>query len=195
MDKSVLEQIPLPQVENHYNMTSTSVQYPGPQHSGIVPNISMASTAARSQQMYDTRPAIFGTDVRRDVVGHLHTETPLNRVFFSQANIDEIQRRIQDQVFAMTGNKHRIDRQSDDELIIIMRSYYLMFGRNNPAQVAQELNDLNGRVVGYASAKIYSELDFYFFYLKDVQDFAPPIARPINSAVYGTRYGELKSFF
>ena len=95
----------------------------------------------------------------------------------------------------MTQSKHRIDRQNDDDLKLIMRSYYLMFGRNNPNTVGSDLADLNGRVVGYASAKIFSELDFYLFYRKDIEDFAPPIANPMNVHVFGTRYGELKSFF
>jgi hypothetical protein len=76
-----------------------------------------------------------------------------------------------------------------------MRSYYLTYSLNNPANVAGELADLNSRVVGYAAGKIYSEVDFHMFYLKDIQDFAPAIANPMNPHVYGTRTGELKSFF
>jgi hypothetical protein len=33
------------------------------------------------------------------------------------------------------------------------------------------------------------------FYRKDLEEFAPAIANPVNTQVYGTRYGELKSFF
>jgi hypothetical protein len=33
------------------------------------------------------------------------------------------------------------------------------------------------------------------FYRQDIQEFAAPIANPMNVHVYGTRYGELKSFF
>jgi hypothetical protein len=95
----------------------------------------------------------------------------------------------------MSGNKYRIDRQNDDDLKLIMRSYYLMFGENNPLRVVQELESLNARVIGYASAKIYSEVDFHMFYLKDLEEFAPAIANPTNVGVYGTRTGELKSFF
>ena len=94
----------------------------------------------------------------------------------------------------MSGSKHRIDPQSEDDLKLIMRSYYLMYSRNT-SNVAEELEDLNRRVTGYASAKIFSELDFYLFYRQDIQDFAAPIANPTNVNVYGTRYGELKSFF
>ena len=133
--------------------------------------------------------------MRTDLIGHLHKETPLNKLFFSQTNLDNIQTQIQEQVWLMSGKQHRIDKQDEDEIKIIMRSYYLMFGRNDDSQVAQELEDLNRRTVGYAAAKVYSELDFYMFYRKDIQDFAPPIANPMNVHVYGSRYGELKSFF
>jgi hypothetical protein len=109
--------------------------------------------------------------------------------------MDMLQRKIHDQVLAMSGGKYSISRQSDDELRVIMRSYYLMFGRNDPSNVAMELEELNSRVVGYAAGKIYSEVDFHMFYRKDLEEFAPAIANPVNVGVYGTRTGELKSFF
>jgi hypothetical protein len=33
------------------------------------------------------------------------------------------------------------------------------------------------------------------FYRKDLEEFAPAIANPVNVGVRGTRTGELKSFF
>lgn len=186
----------IPYSENHYNMTSTSQQYPPPKHSGRVPNIMDKSLENFNlHSLYDTKSPPLFSDTRRELIGHIHKETPLNITFFSDSNIELLQQKIQEQVFLMSGNKHRIDRQSDDDLKIIMRSYYLMFGKNNPLSVAEDLEDLNSRVIGYSSAKIYSELDFYMFYLKDIQDFALPIANPTNVKVYGTRTGELKSFF
>jgi len=184
-------------VQNKYNLTSTSKQFPAPQHSGRVPNMTdpEVQDSARPHLMYDSRPSLPGSDVRQELIGHTHYATPLNTVYFSTDNIDSLQQKIQDQVYAMSGNKHRIDRQNDDDVKLIMRSYYMTYGRNNPATVAADLADLNARVVGYASAKIFSELDFYMFYRKDIESFAPPIANPTNTHVFGTRYGELKSFF
>jgi hypothetical protein len=95
----------------------------------------------------------------------------------------------------MSGNKYQVGPQDVQQVKIIMRSYYLMYSQNNSAMVAEELADLNSRVIGYASAKVYSEVDFHQFYITDLEDFAPPIANPMNSSVYGTRTGELKSFF
>jgi hypothetical protein len=198
MNPSVLESIPVPRVENHYNLTSTSAQYPAPQHGGRVPNIMEPAGikfAARPYNLYAEGKPVLGDDARRDLVGHQHSTTPLNTVFFSKDNIDTLQREIQRQVSAMSGGKYQIGRQSDDDLRIIMRSYYLMFGRNDPSNVAGELSELNSRVIGYCAGKIYSEVDFHQFYLKDLEEFAPAIANPVNTQVYGTRYGELKSFF
>jgi len=185
-------------VENKYNLTSTSQQFPNSKNTGRVPNMSdpaLQELAARQYSLYEEKPALPGSDMRQELIGSVHCPTPLNTVFFSHANLEKLQQSIQDQVFAMSGNKHRIDRQNDDDVKIIMRSYYMMFGRNNPNTVASDLADLNARVVGYASAKIFSELDFYMFYRKDIEEFAPPIANPMNVHVFGTRYGELKSFF
>jgi hypothetical protein len=187
-----------PHVENRYNMTSTSAQFPAPKHSGRVPNINdpdLKSFPIKRVGLYSEGQSILSYDMRQDLVGNLHKETPLNKIFFSPENVDSLQNQIQNQVNAMSGGKYKIDRQNDDDLKIIMRSYYLMFGKNNPNNVDGELKELNSRVVGYAAGKIYSEVDFHMFYLKDIQDFAPPIANPMNPHVFGTRTGELKSFF
>lgn len=181
-------------VENRYNQTSTSKQFPAPEHSGFVPNIRDVCKAV-PYSMYKEAPPLFPTDYRKELVGYRHTSTPLNTIFFSQTNLDKIQDDIRDQVKLMSGGKYTIDRQSDDSLMIIMRSYYAMFAKNDPRNVAGELEGLNKRVVGYASAKVYSEVDFHEFYLNDIQDFAAPIANPMNVSVYGTRTSELKSFF
>jgi hypothetical protein len=198
MNQSVLERIQDPQVENRYNLTSTSQQYPPPAHGGRVPNINAPAAiafAARPHSLYRDGKPVFADDAREDLIGHQHTKTPLNVVFFSQDNINHIHTQIIEQVYRMSGGKYRIDRQGDDEVRIIMRSYYLMFARNDPFKVSQELAELNSRVIGYASAKVYSEVDFHAFYLKDLEDFAPAIANPINVKHYGSEPGELKSFF
>lgn len=196
-EKSVLEKIQDPQVENRYNMTSTSSQFPAPKHSGYVPNMSdpsLSGYAARPYKLHTGDKRIFGDD-RTDLIGHIHKASPLNTVFFSESNIDNIQNQVIHQVSLMSAGKYKIDRQDDDQVKIIMRSYYLMFGKNDPNRVSDELQELNSRVVGYCAAKVYSEVDFHMFYRKDIEDFAPAIANPMNPHVYGTRTGELKSFF
>jgi hypothetical protein len=113
--------------------------------------------------------------------------------FFSQDNIERLHNEIQAAVRQMVNAN--IDRQSDDDLLLIMRSYYLQYAQNNPNRVAEELTDLNNRVVHFASNRISVEVEAYRYYRKDILDFPAPIANPTNVKIYGTRTGELKSFF
>jgi hypothetical protein len=122
-----------------------------------------------------------------------HMETPLNTVFFSQANMDTLHNEIIAAVSTMVGAS--IDRQSDDDLKLIMRSYYLQYARNNPSRIAEELDELNRRVVHFSANRIAVEVEGYRYYRKDILDFPEPIAHPIDVKIYGTRTGELKSFF
>jgi len=197
MEKSVFEKIEEPVVHKHHNLTTISAIWPGPKHNGAVSNIrdpQFAGFSARSSVPYASDDPLFGQNNRADLVGNIHQESPLNKAFFSQQNVDKIQTQIYDQVLLMSGGKYKIDRQNDLDLKVIMRSYYLMFGENNPAAVEENMEALNRRVVGYAAGKVYSEVDFHMFYIQDIEQFAPPIAAPINGSLYGTRVGELKSF-
>ena len=185
-------------VINHYNMTSSSHLYSAPKHGGRVPNILDKKDNSYSSSSYlstsDTN-SLFGESNRRDLIGHIHESTPLNELFFSNGNIETIQKGIQDQVYAMSSNKYQIGPQDVQQIKLIMRSYYLMYSQNNASQLSEELSNLNGLVIGYSATKVYSEVDFHQFYLKDLQEFATPIGNPMNVGVYGTRTGELKSFF
>lgn len=125
-----------------------------------------------------------------------HESTPLNSVFFSEDNIENLQGAIAAAVFQMSGTKrYVIGRQSDADLKTIMRSYYLQYAQNDPTRVAEELEVLNNRVIGYSANNILVEIESYKYYLKDIMDFPAPIERPVMTNIYGTRTGELKSFF
>jgi hypothetical protein len=117
----------------------------------------------------------------------------LNEQFFSQENIDLLQSSIQGAVRQMVGAD--IGRQSDPDLMIVMRSYYLQYAKNNPNDMREELADLNDRVISFCANRIAVEVEAYRYFRKDILDFPEPIARPIDVGIYGTRTGELKSFF
>lgn len=69
-----------------------------------------------------------------------------------------------------------------------MRSYYLQY-------VGESVAELNERVVAFCANRIAVEVEAYRYYRKDILDFPEPIQRPLDTHVYGTRTGELKSFF
>jgi hypothetical protein len=179
-------------IEQHFNITSRV--FPEPASAGLVPDIRKKDPYI--QKIYANQsqpPHLFGSSLRKELVGKIHSSTPLNEQFFSQSNIEYLQTEIQNQVFAMCGKS--IGRQSDIQLELIMRSYYLTYSNNNASQVKQELDDLNARVIAFAATRIYSEVDFHEYYLDDLQNGIMPIANPTNVKVYGTHRDEFKSFF
>lgn len=142
--------------------------------------------------LYAPEPYMVPNTVSEQIQ-YRHNDTPLNTLFFSQSNIDLLQEKLISAVGSMTGA--RIGRQSDPDLLLIMRSYYLQYAQNNPSRVAQELEELNERVIAFASNRVAVEVEAYKYYRKDIMDFPAPIANPMDVHIYGTRTGELKSFF
>ena len=73
----------------------------------------------------------------KTILRSIHERTPLTDYYFSPKNVDRIQRLIKKKVYDQSGKKHLIDRQSDADLIIIMRYIYLT-----------NLEELSGKYVG-----------------------------------------------
>jgi hypothetical protein len=122
--------------------------------------------------------------------------TPLNTIFFSETNLNNLQAEIAAAVLVMSGSKrYVIGPQSYADLKTVMRSYYLQYSQNDPKRVAEELELLNNRVIGWCANNIMVEIEAYKYYRKDIEDFPAPIERPVMTNIYGTRTGELKSFF
>jgi hypothetical protein len=166
-----------------------------PKHTGRLPLSDMEEKLSVPKAvLFAPEPSMTSSRVAENVF-YRHEETPLNTVFFSQANIDALQTKIHDAVFAMSNGRFNIDRQSDEDLKLIMRSYYLQYAENYPGRVAEELEKLNERVINFSANRIMVEVEAYNYYRKDILDFPAPIANPIDVKIYGTRTGELKSFF
>jgi hypothetical protein len=179
--------------------TQTAVS-DAPKNTGRVPDIALAGGNREAYNAYrisgdnvrtqDGHPSFFS-----ETIHYRQSASPLNLLFFSVANVNKVQQLIADAVLSKSGGRYKIDRQSDDELFIIMRSYYLQYARNDPGKVNEELDSLNDRVVAYASDKVMVHIEAYKYYRADQENFPEPIAAPVNVHVYGTRTGELKSFF
>lgn len=164
-----------------------------PKHTGRLPlSGEEEKMSVPPATLYAPEPYLVPEKVSEQIQ-YRHGDTPLNRLFFSQGNIDNLQGQIQSTVAQMVNAT--IGRQSDSDLMLIMRSYYLQYARNEPNRLQEELNELNKRVVNFAANRIAVEVEAYRYYRKDIMDFPAPIANPLDTHIYGTRVGELKSFF
>lgn len=93
-------------------------------------------------------------------------KTPLSRMFFSRKNVDYLQYMMKKLVHKETG--HIIGRQSDEELLIIMRSIYLQHSKNLPHDLSRQVAELNYRVLKYSVYdEILPKVKGYMTYLND----------------------------
>ena len=93
--------------------------------------------------------------------------TQLSRGFFSAANIGNLQAGLQKGVFEATNGQYAIDRQSEDELKIIMRGLFLLYSKNLPTGIPAQIAELNERVLDYAVPQLVGEVQGYVQYRID----------------------------
>lgn len=113
--------------------------------------------------------------------------TKLSDMFFSQENIDHLQNQIIIGVYKKTDGKYRISKQSDDELVIVMKSIYLQYGRNNETEIQMQVNTLNKYVLDYCINDVYVNLQQYIKYIDDITKDQTVIDRPVNTDIKGNK--------
>ena len=119
----------------------------------------------------------------------------LNQNFFSPENVQIIQNLIRKTVYDQSPTRDIIDPQSTDDLLIIMRSMYLTYGRNEPYNIAGQIKELNQRVADWSVPKIISEISMYKTYRKDASTLPVPMERPVNISPSGTKSKPFTNFF
>jgi hypothetical protein len=167
-----------------------------PKHNGRLPlSDSEERLPIPRGTLYTADEPVMVSQLVAENIQYRHNNTPLNTVFFSESNKANLQQKIHDAVLELSEGAYSISPQSEADLLLIMRSYYLQYAKNDPENVAVELDQLNQRVVAYSSNRIMVEITAYKRFRKDILDFPEPIARPMDMHIFGTRTGELKSFF
>jgi hypothetical protein len=113
----------------------------------------------------------------------------VSQLFFSDKNVQALHEGIRYGVFKATGKV--IDKQSNEVLIIVMRSMYLQFSVNLGYNVVQQVRDLNARVLDYCVPQVTNELKARLRYWVDStqEGFASQIndVRPVNQNIKGHR--------
>jgi len=167
-----------------------------PKHTGRLPLSGDEETSTLPPyRMTAQEPYVVPSRVAEQMQ-YRHESTPLNTIYFSESNLANLQAEIASAVLQMSGTKrYVIGPQSEADLKTVMRSYYLQYGQNDPSRVSEELTLLNNRVIGWCANNILVQIEAYKYYRKDIEDFPAPIERPVMTNIYGTRTGELKSFF
>lgn len=131
------------------------------------------------------------TTIRHQALNHVVECNVLNQLYLSPENIEEVQQRIRYEVYRASNQQHVIGRQSERELVIIMRSIYLTYGKNiptdDPAVLKRQISDLNDLVVLEVVPKILSEIQTHIRYLYDRSTQPMPLAWPQNMSTKGQK--------
>lgn len=113
----------------------------------------------------------------------------LSQQFLGQANLDRLQARLQQEIRRRTG--YAIDRQSDEQMLIVMRYVYMQSARNAPGSCASEVRRLNELVLVEIVPQVGAGLLQYLAYLRDASTLAVPLARGEATSIKGTKTAEL----
>jgi hypothetical protein len=153
-------------------------------------NEAMFSTAIpiAQPQYYDTFPLYLHPvsqrypDVIQAVLESLNqVSTPLNAAFFSKSNVDVLQNAILVTVQNSLGV--RLDRQSDWQLLLIMRQKYLAEANNWPDDVDAEVARLDSLVLQDGVASIAKNVSQWFVSQNTVVNGLPtPMLWPADAS-------------
>lgn len=173
------ERFDTPNPSNPNNL-NTDYQY---RNSGGLIQIEQGESV-KPYELYKDSNKIQDTNV--NIISNIVVPNALSRTFFSNDNVERIQRQIINEVYRKS--QKQIGKQSYQELQIIMKSIYLQYGRNLEYDIEGQVVVLNKYVVDECSSIIIPNV---LQYTKYVEDITSPIAvmtlpQSVNSRGYKT---------
>jgi hypothetical protein len=112
-------------------------------------------------------------------------QTPLNTLFFSEFNINLIQRAIRQQFKNETGIS--IDYQNEDDIFAIMRVVFINNASEHYKNVNAQVKFMNEMVMKTALSQIKTGVSQYVSYVRDIDTLSMPIDRPVNTSTFGNK--------
>ena len=155
---------------------------------------SSASGSASALPGFGHRTEVVASEADDMIRGNMAANS-LNRAFFSPANVQIVQNKLRRDVYDRSNGEFLIDEQSVDELIIVMRSMYLQYGRNQPTDIQGQITELNQIVADWCVPKILAECSMHKTYLHDIQHLPVPMSHPILMTKTGTKSATFDRFF
>ena len=139
------------------------------------------------------KPSILSEEQTNSISRNLE-HSSLSRKFFSRDNINKIQKKIIIDVYQKSNKKYSITTQDENELIIIMRSYYLQYGKNLTTNIQGQVNELNKMVIDWSVDEIIKNIDQYMIYKQTASILPMPLEHSQLPSQKGTKILEIKSF-
>jgi len=117
--------------------------------------------------------------------------TDVSSIFFSDTNVNLLQKGIRNKILNLSDGKYNIGKQSDTDLKIIMRSIYFQYGKNTSNNIKMQVLDLNTRVIDWCVPEILSNIKQSDKYLMDISTMPVPLDRSILPTQKGLKNLEM----
>jgi len=106
--------------------------------------------------------------------------TTLSDIFFSDENINIINKQLVLTVYKRSKKQIKIDLQRKQDILIVMRYIWIQYARNLPYKIKKQITKLNCYVVGEIAPQIITAAEQNIVYLKNLGKPIKPIPRPLN---------------
>lgn len=113
--------------------------------------------------------------------------SPIYNIFFSENNINLLQKLLIYQVWIQSNKRYIIAKQSYNELKIIMRSIFLQYSKNQNINLKYQLKKLNEKVLNYSIKNVLTNIEQYLGFKNHISNLPKPIKRPIYTSSQGTK--------
>ncbi|MEO0236658.1 MAG: hypothetical protein ABIN35_00300 [candidate division WOR-3 bacterium] len=132
-----------------------------------------------------------------DIMKTFQEKNPLLVFFFSKKNVDHLQNLIIQMVEYLSNGLYKISRQSDNELLVVMRSVYIKTPTNPLAtgeQFKRNVCLLNKTVLDWVVPRIMVNIQQYLGYVRDKSQDLRFLDRPENVSIVGTKTNQSDKF-
>jgi hypothetical protein len=155
--------------------------------------VNLLDNDSKTSKINNNNPILYKENVA-NTVNRLYTGNCLSESYFSKDNINIVQEGIINSVYNKSNGSYTISRQSDNELIIIMRSIYFQYGKNLNFNINEQIKELNTLVINWSVDEIISNIKQYLDYRKNVSTLPVPLEHAQLPSQRGTKTLEIKSF-
>jgi hypothetical protein len=105
----------------------------------------------------------------------------LKSVFFSDENIELINKQLILNVWKRTKGQYKIGYQDTNKIVIVMQYVYIEYCKNLPFDIKGQIKKLNCMVVNETVPDIITNLEQKIGYLQDIEQRKPLLDLPVNT--------------
>lgn len=118
--------------------------------------------------------------------------TDVSLLFFSDENINRLQKKIKSEIMRMTNGTFKLDVDQDvQDLLIAMRAVFLDQAKNLPTHIVRQVKILNKQTLNYILPDMMTNIKQQYAYLKEISAPRKILPQPLN--VNKTQRGDLPS--